>query len=115
MSHWKVGHGFGSPLVYGGVGYAVSREGVVSAFDPATGKAVWDARVPGSCWASPVGGAGRVYFVTPTGACVVVKAGREYEVVAENKLLVKGRVYGAAAVEGALLIRTGTALVRVGK
>lgn len=106
---------FGSPLVYDGLGYAVSREGVVYAFDPATGKAVWDTRLPASCWASPVGGAGRVYFFAQSGACMVVKAGREFEVLAENKLPVKGRVYGVAAVEGALLIRTGTALIRVGK
>lgn len=106
---------FGSPLVYDGVGYTVSREGVLYAFDPATGKAVYDVRVPGSCWASPVGGAGRVYAFTQTGACVVLKAGREQEVLAENKLAVKGRVYGVAAVEGAFLVRTGTALIRIGK
>jgi hypothetical protein len=56
-----------------------------------------------------------VYFFTQGGACTVVKAGRELEVLAENKLAVKGRVYGVAAVEGAFLVRTGTALIRVGK
>src|SRR5262249_48952290 len=106
---------FGSPLVYEGGGYTVSREGGIYAFDPSSGKALWDARVPSSCWASPVGAAGGVYFCAQTGACRVVKAGRELEVLAENKLVVKGRVYGVAAVEGALLVRTGTALIRVGK
>lgn len=106
---------FGSPLVYRGLGYAVSREGVAYCFDAATGKGLWDDRRPASCWASPVGGCGRVYFFTRDGVCVVIKAGKEFEPLAENKLPVKGRVYGVAAVEGAFLIRTGTALVRVGK
>ena len=47
--------------------------------------------------------------------CVVTKAGKEFEVLAENKLPVKGKVYGVAAVEGAFIIRTGNNLVRVGK
>lgn len=115
---WRSAEGvssFGSPLVYGKYGYAVSRDGVAYCFDPATGKTVWDHRLPGSCWASPVGGAGRVYFFTKDGVTAVVKPGPEPEVVAENRLPGRGRVYGVAAVEGAFLVRTGTALHKVGK
>jgi hypothetical protein len=46
-----------------------------------------------------VGGAGRVYFFTRDGACVVAKAGKEFEKLAENKLPLKAKVYGVAAVE----------------
>jgi outer membrane protein assembly factor BamB len=106
---------FGSPLVYKGLAYSVSREGVAVCLDPKTGAELWDARLPASCWASPVGGAGRVYFFTRDGVCVVAKAGKEFEKVAENKLPGKGRVYGVAAVEGAFLVRTGNGLVKVGK
>jgi len=115
---WRSAEGvssFGSPLVYGKCGYSVSRDGVAYCFDPATGKAVWDARLPASCWASPVGGAGRVYFFTRDGVCVVVNPGAEYEVLAENRLPGRGRVYGVAAVEGAFLVRTGTALHKIGR
>jgi outer membrane protein assembly factor BamB len=106
---------FGSALFYDGLVYSVSREGVAVCLDPKTGKEYWDTRLPASCWASPIGGAGRGYFFTRDGVCVVAKAGKEFEVLAENKLPVKGRVYGVAAVEGALFVRTGTSLVRVGK
>lgn len=106
---------FGSPLVYQGYGYSVNRDGLAFCFDPTTGKAIWDSKLPASCWASPVGGAERVYFFTQNGVCVVMKPGPEPEVLAENKLPVKGRVYGVAAVEGAFLIRTGKNLVKVGK
>lgn len=106
---------FGSPLVYKDLAYSVSRDGVAVCLDAKTGKEHWDVRLPASCWASPVGGAGRVYFFTRDGVCVVAKAGVEFEQMAENKLPVKGRVYGVAAVENAFIVRTGTALVRIGK
>jgi outer membrane protein assembly factor BamB len=101
--------------VYDGLAYSVSREGVAYCLDPKTGKQHWDARLPASCWASPVGGAGRVYFFTRDGVCVVAKAGKEFDSLAENKLPIKGKLYGVAAVEGAFLIRTGSSLIKVGK
>jgi outer membrane protein assembly factor BamB len=106
---------FGSPLVYKGLAYTVSREGVAVCADAATGKEHWDARLPASCWASPVGGAGRVYFFTRDGVCVVARAGTEFEELARNKLPVAGKVYGVAAVEGAFVVRTDSALTRIGK
>ncbi|VTU02227.1 Pyrrolo-quinoline quinone OS=Pirellula staleyi (strain ATCC 27377 / DSM 6068 / ICPB 4128) GN=Psta_3081 PE=4 SV=1: PQQ_2 [Gemmataceae bacterium] len=106
---------FGSPLVYKDLAYTVSREGVAVCVDAKTGNAHWDARLPASCWASPVGGAGRVYFFTRDGVCVVAKAGTEFEELARNKLPIAGKVYGVAAVEGAFVVRTDSALTRIGK
>jgi outer membrane protein assembly factor BamB len=106
---------FGSPLVYKNLAYTVNREGVAACVDAKTGKEHWDARLPASCWASPVGGAGRVYFFTRDGVCVVAKAGTEFEELARNKLPIAGKVYGVAAVEGAFVVRTDSALVRIGK
>ncbi|MFO0821665.1 MAG: PQQ-binding-like beta-propeller repeat protein [Gemmataceae bacterium] len=106
---------FGSPLVYKDLAYSVSRDGIAVCLDVKIGKEHWDTRLPASCWASPIGGAGRVYFFTRDGVCVVTKAGTEFEELASNKLPVKGRVYGVAAVEGAFIVRTDSALVRIGK
>jgi outer membrane protein assembly factor BamB len=106
---------FGSPLIYKDLAYSVNRDGIAYCFDVKTGKEHWDTRLPASCWASPIGGAGRVYFFTRDGVCVVVKNNAELETLAENKISVKGRVYGVAAVEGAFVVRTGNTLVRVGK
>jgi outer membrane protein assembly factor BamB len=115
---WKSGgatSSFGSPLVYQNLGYSVNRDGIANCFDAKTGKEHWDTRLPASCWASPIGGAGRVYFFTRDGVCVVVKNSPELETLAENKLPLKGRVYGVAVVEGAFVLRTGTGLIRIGK
>lgn len=106
---------FGSPLIDGKYGYAVNRDGLAYCFDAATGAALWDTRLPASCWASPLAGAGHVYFFTRDGVCVVIKPGTELDVVAKNTLPIKGRVYGVAAVEGALVVRTGSGLTRIGK
>ncbi|MBA4189409.1 MAG: pyrrolo-quinoline quinone [Planctomycetaceae bacterium] len=106
---------FGSPLVYKDLAYSVSREGIAVCLDVKTGKEHWDTRLPASCWASPIGGAGRVYFFTRDGVCIVAKAGTEFEQLAENKLPAKGKVYGVAAVENAFIVRTDSALVRIGK
>ncbi|MCE9567018.1 MAG: PQQ-binding-like beta-propeller repeat protein [Planctomycetes bacterium] len=106
---------FGSPLVYKDLAYSVSREGNVVCLDPKTGKEHWDTRLPASCWASPIGGAGRVYFFTRDGVCIVAKAGNEFEQLAENKLPAKGKVYGVAVVENAFIVRTESAIVRIGK
>jgi len=106
---------FGSPLVYKDLAYSVSRDGIVVCLDPKTGKEHWDTRLPASCWASPIGGAGRVYFFTRDGVCIVAKTGTEFEQLAENKLPAKGKVYGVAVVENAFLVRSDNALVRIGK
>lgn len=106
---------FGSPLVYEGYAFAISKDSVAAGIDIKTGKTLWDSRLPAMCWASPIGGAGRVYFFTRDGVCVVVKPGAEFDPLAENVLKIKSRIYGVAAVEGAFLVRTGTSLIRVGK
>ncbi len=112
---------FGSPLVLGDVAYFVSKPGVVFAVDVATGKDLWSHRLPDSCWASPIGADGRAYFFTKGGRTVVIKAGadasaaKEAAVLAESALIVEGRVYGVAAVDGAFVIRTGRKLICVGK
>ncbi len=105
---------FSSPLVYRDQVYLVSRAGVAYCLDVASGKTVWTRRIGGSCWASPIGADGRVYFFGKSGETTVVAAGPELKVLAENALNVEDRVYGVAAVNGAFVIRTGTKLIRIG-
>lgn len=104
---------FGSPVISQGYVFTVNRDGLAAAIDTKTGKTLWDARLPASCWASPLAGAGRVYFFTRDGATIVIKPAPDFEPLAQNSLKIKGRVYGIAAVEGVLLLRTGTQLIRI--
>ena len=104
---------FSSPLVYQGRVYLVSRAGVAYCLDEQTGATVWTKRIDGSCWASPLGACDRVYFFGKSGTTTVVAAGPELKVLAENSLPVEDRVYGVAAVEDRIVIRSGSKLMCV--
>ncbi len=79
-----------SPLLYQGRLYFTQmNDALLTVLDARTGKALTDhQRLKGikSFYASPVGAAGRVYFVGRDGAAVVLKAGDKPEVLAVNKL-----------------------------
>ena len=66
-----------SPLVYQGIMYLCSDNGVVSAFDAATGERRFRARLGsgGIHFASPTGINGHVLFISQEGEAFVVKAG----------------------------------------
>jgi len=104
---------FSSPLFYQGHVYMISRAGIAYCLDAKTGEAAWTRRIGGSCWASPLGACGRVYFFTKSGKTTVVASGPEFELLAENQLTTEDRVYGVAAVEKKFLIRTGEQLMCV--
>ncbi len=117
---WKAeaSSSFGSPLVHRGKVYFVNRAGVATCVELATGKTLWSQRLPGSCWASPLGAGDRVYFFTKDGETVVVAAAGDQDhrptVLAENSLPESGTVYGVAAVPGAFVVRTTEKLYRIG-
>ncbi len=79
-----------SPLLYQGVLYVLKHNSaILTAFDAATGEVLYGPeRLPGidGAYASPVAAAGRVYVAGRDGTTVVLKAGREFEVLATNVL-----------------------------
>ena len=81
--------------------------------DPATGKVLWNERLPGDYSASLVGAEGRVYFINEAGLCTVVKANPTFEVVAKNDLAERTLASPAVA-DGALFLRTKEHLYRIG-
>jgi outer membrane protein assembly factor BamB len=100
-----------SPLVIDGNVYYVNRAGVISCNDIKTGKKFWDHRLPSSCWATPVGVDGLVYFFCKEGSTVIMKNDHEGpSEVFKNKLDIKGPVYGVAVVNNAIIMRTGSRL-----
>jgi outer membrane protein assembly factor BamB len=106
---------FGSPLVHKGRAYFVNRAGAVYCLEAATGRSAWTARASASAWASPLGAGDRVYVFTVNGTCDVFSAGGRGDKLAENSLESKDRIYGAAAVNGAFVIRQTRKLTCVGR
>jgi outer membrane protein assembly factor BamB len=102
-----------SPTVGGGEVYWVSDEGMASCADARTGEILWQKRVGGRTFASPLFAEGRVYFFAQDGKATVVRAGRQFEKLAENQL--EGPVVATPAiVDGAIYLRTDTHLYRIG-
>ncbi len=98
-----------SPLLVGTEIYFASDNGVATCVDARTGKMHWTKRIGKKFWASPLYADGRIYFLGSDGRTVVIAPGETYRKLAENKL--DGEIYAtAAAVDGALILRTDTSL-----
>tara|TARA_R110002096_G_scaffold200639_6_gene384665 strand:- start:1656 stop:2858 length:1203 start_codon:yes stop_codon:yes gene_type:complete len=110
----KVTSSFGSPLVYDGCAYFVSRAGALRCNDLADGSLLWETRLSESCWASPVSAGGLLYFFCKDGTTFVLKPNREEpEILAQNKVsdLTGDRIYGVALTSSRFIARTGSKLV----
>jgi len=101
-----------SPLVYEGVLYFVKNGGILTALDPATGAVLKAGRVKGALGgysASPVAADGKLFLVSEEGKAAVVKAGRDWDVLAVNDLG-EGAFATPALSQGRIYLRTDDAL-----
>ena len=97
-----------------GILYMASDVGAVTAIDAATGRRIWQQRVEGIFSASPVAADGKVYFVSETGETIVLKAGRQAEVLARND--VGERLIASPAISnGQIFLRSDDRLFAIGK
>jgi outer membrane protein assembly factor BamB len=104
---------YSSPLAHDGRVYLVNTVGVIFCLDLESGRELWTQRAGGPSWASAIAAGDRLYFFGETGATTVMQAGDKPLVLATNELPVEDRVYAAAAVDGRLLLRTGTRLIQI--
>jgi outer membrane protein assembly factor BamB len=114
---WRVATGapyVSSLLYYDGIVYMANDVGVLTAVAASTGERVWQERVDGVFSASPVAGAGHVYFVSESGDTVVVKAGRAPQVIGRNALGERA-VASPAISNGQVFIRTDKHLFAIGR
>jgi outer membrane protein assembly factor BamB len=78
-----------TPLVYDGLLYILTDNGILSAYQVTDGARVYQqrlARDAGSFSASPVAADGRVYLASEDGQIYVVRAGRTFELLATNDM-----------------------------
>ena len=104
-------------VVYRGVLYVCRDNGTLSAYDAASGERLYQKRLGtgGSGFtASAVAGDGKVFFTSEEGETHVVRAGREFELVAVNDL---GEVVLAtpAISEGTIFFRSRHHIIAVGR
>jgi outer membrane protein assembly factor BamB len=101
-----------SQLLVGDLYYMINDDGVATCLDAKTGDQIWSERLEDKFWASPVCVEGRIYCFGQNGLCPVLAAGREFKLLAENRL---GDGYNAspAVVGKSLIVRSKTHLYRI--
>jgi len=103
-----------SPLLVGEQVYALDDGGVLSCMNAITGEVLWAERVGGNYSASPLFVDEKLYFSNEEGATTVLAPGPEFQVLAENQL--EGKIMASLVpLDGGLLIRSDTALYRIGQ
>jgi outer membrane protein assembly factor BamB len=113
---WKCNRGAPlkpSPLVVGSELYFVSDTGIARCLDARTGTQIWQMRIGAAFSASPVDANGRVYFFGEGGRSIVLQAGREFKVLADNYLEGGGCLATPAFSGKAIFLRSRTHLYRI--
>ena len=103
-----------SPILVDDLLYFTNEGGMLTCIDAKSGDFVWQERLGGAFWASPVCADGRLYFFDNEGATTVGELGRTWKKLAANKL--DDGCMGTPAVAGkSLFVRTKTHLYRIEK
>jgi outer membrane protein assembly factor BamB len=105
------------PLLYNGVFYLVKTGGIVTSFDPATGRVLKEGRTadaPGEYYASPIAADGKLFVASAEGKITVLKAGGDWQVLRVNDI--GEAIHATPALSGGrIYVRTPTALYCFGK
>ena len=105
-----------SPVTDGNLLYLPTDKGIMWVLETATGKQVYGGKRirPATYSSSPVLADGKLYISNEEGTTVVVKAGPEFEVLAENHLG-EYTLSSPAVSDGQIFLRTDKAVYCVGR
>ena len=102
-----------TPLIKDGLIYTIDTRNVFYGLDAKTGQVVYSQKLKQKYNSSPIYAGGNIYFTSVKGETLVLKAGSQFQVVAENKL--PGEVYATLAfLRNSILMRTDSRLYRIG-
>lgn len=102
-----------TPVYADGHIYLWSDQGVVSCVQADTGDILWQNRVGGRFFGSPIWVAGRLFAMSDAGDLVVVAARDQFELLARNAIE-EGSHSTPAVADGVLYLRTFSHLISVG-
>lgn len=94
--------------------YTVTESGIAQCLKADTGESVWEERLDGGFFASPVAAEGRLYLLSEEGECVVLQTSPKFKVLARNRLAEKCRA-SLAVSSGRIYLRTEKNLYCIGK
>jgi outer membrane protein assembly factor BamB len=94
-----------SPILYQGLLYVHDEQGRLTCRDASGGELVYRKRLEGKFIASGVAGDGKLYLTNESGTTTVIRAGRTFEVLSENRLEAECLASPAIA-RGSMYLRT---------
>jgi outer membrane protein assembly factor BamB len=103
--------GNSSPVVYGERVFRVRNPAILSCADVHDGRKLWDVRLKGAVWATPLVTAEYAYVASYDGDVFVVRLGEKGELLSTNPLG-SGVLASPIAVDGALYLRNDTQLLK---
>jgi len=101
-----------SPTVHDGRAYVIKPPGILVAGSTEDGSVLWQLRLKGSFWASPVVADGHLWAVNDDGLVQVVRLGDKGELVGSGQIE-PGALASPAVADGAVYFRTDTHLWKV--
>ncbi len=103
-----------TPVIKDGLIYTASTRNMLMCIDAKTGEEIWSERQRTNFNASPVYVDGLVWFFSVKGDVIALKAGRKYEVVAQN--MMDSGIWGTPAIiRNCVILRTEKFLYRIGE
>jgi outer membrane protein assembly factor BamB len=102
-----------TPVIKDGLIYTVNSRNTMMCIDARTGDEVWSKHVTSDYDASPLFINGNIWFFSAKGEILVLKAGRKYEVVAQNRTD-SGIFATPAVLRNSMILRTRDFLYRIG-
>jgi outer membrane protein assembly factor BamB len=103
-----------TPVIKDGLIYTANTRNMIMCIDAKTGTEIWSERQRANFNASPVYVDGVVWFFSVKGDVIAVKAGRSYEVVAQNTM--DSGIWGTPAIlRNSVILRTEKELYRIAK
>lgn len=103
-----------TPIAIGDRIYAWGDSGIVTCLKAETGETVWNERVGGDFFGSPVCAAGKLYAVSSKGELVVIEAADQFKVLGRSDLGESSHATPAVA-NGRMYIRTLSHVFCIGK
>ncbi|MBI1368787.1 MAG: PQQ-binding-like beta-propeller repeat protein [Planctomycetes bacterium] len=94
--------------------YMIADRGIATCVNALNGEEIWQNRIDGNYSASPIDAGERIYVQSEEGLGVVLKAGKQFEVLARNDLGERSLASYAVS-DGSLFIRTEEHLYRIGQ
>ncbi|MBN2807417.1 MAG: PQQ-binding-like beta-propeller repeat protein [Prolixibacteraceae bacterium] len=103
-----------TPVMKDGLIYTIDTRNVLYCIDAKTGAEIYSLKRRQKYNSSPVYANGYIYFTSVKGETLVLKAGKDLQIVAENKL--PGQVYATPAIaQHSIFIRTDSHLYCIGQ